>query len=1233
MATHQGYADLKAKAFFSRPGVAILASLAHTTGDLHKPGETNSVGLVMMGAVEFAGSRDIIPSGTNREYGYWRGQYNRTFIDSFDKAWMPLEGSGMYAGSPVVTVSAGAGTAPDGTVTDCDARNCTWMWSGAEWNLVADFCYEGCECADAPTDPGGFPGDSVGKPCVGGSSSSGASGTGENVGFAKWEKAGALIGPVGREAIQQRSLFLSDRSFINAGSGVDLSGGTGYSIYAKVLPSGNITGTVIIGQHKENPAQFVLGCDYDGSYYIRSDYEVSGVNTPVYAKTTKRFEDYPYPAHVIGVYASGDSKLKIYVNGRQEGESAPFIRGKTGGANTNVTLGKREFAIAERGFTGWIDEAGVSSKSLEGSEIKAFHDGTFNITDLIFNSKVTPISSAQSTATVTITSYTELNTGDTVNIIATDGTNYNFINGDQSSVDGTWESTTSNDQTATNLMNVINTSSGPAGTRFSASVVGAVVTITQNTVGAEGNTAGTLTDSGSAGMTSTNFVGGVQSGLSGRSFGDTGIDALNNDYVELVVDSGVVGRLNPDGVRGGAFDKTLWGQADYAVSSVLTFDLTELPTRFHQLTDLSVDLWVEHSTNHPSGADLSVRLVHKDKQLTRKNLYWHPSGVSIPSGSKRLVSIAHPLEYESYYRDGNPSFKRDFDDHQLEISVKYPKSALPYDAEFKIYSSKLGFSGFDTLAKYNTMTGLTEDGVIKGHSVTDIDGNVVAQVTGDRSLTMHSLGASPTLSSGIMNMFVDVGTADQSLNLMLNHDPQTSMGDTASGFLFANAAIEMKHEGQATGTVTVFASPYLSGTIPHYVRITTTDGTVITATVSEDTTTTTDTDSPTWAKEGSDSWATADNLATCLNANSKLIATSNGAGVVTIKQVAAGPAGDTAIVLEDPSGEGMSKTDFTGGGTPLSSMNLYTTAGAFKSTMPLFLKQRRFTGLSSPSLRLETKGAELSFPRSQKILPLHMLGSPGFGVPSGDMILVMPNTSAPLQFTNRLLYIRGEQPIGDIPLYLEVTKPKIKIAKLFAKGPLAYTPSGIMNMFVKQKDLYGVSYIEALPAIVGNENTSLFTKGHGFLGNIGTQATGTVTIYASQYLSGIIAHYITITATDGTVITATVSEDTTTTTDTNSPTWAKEGSDSWATADNLATCLNANSKLTATSNGAGIVTIKQVVTGAHGNTAIVLEDPSGEGMSKTDFAGGVDPSSLNLVMPNILGSGTKTFNLSTRGYE
>jgi len=118
------------------------------------------------------------------------------------------------------------------------------------------------------------------------------------------------------------------------------------------------------------------------------------------------------------------------------------------------------------------------------------------------------------TATITITDFTELNTPDKVNLVATDGTNYDFVQGDQSSVAGTFEATTSNDVTATNLMNVINTSSGPSGTRFTATVDGAVVTATQAVGGIAGNTTVTLTDSGTAGMTKTDFVSG-----SGYGFG------------------------------------------------------------------------------------------------------------------------------------------------------------------------------------------------------------------------------------------------------------------------------------------------------------------------------------------------------------------------------------------------------------------------------------------------------------------------------------------------------------------------------------------------------------------------------------------------------------------------------------------------------------------------------------------------------------------------------------------
>ena len=173
------------------------------------------------------------------------------------------------------------------------------------------------------------------------------------------------------------------------------------------------------------------------------------------------------------------------------------------------------------------------------------------------------------------------------------------------------------------------------------------------------------------------------------------------------------------------------------------------------------------------------------------------------------------------------------------------------------------------------------------------------------------------------------------------------------------------------------------------------------------------------------------------------------------------------------------------------------------------------------------------------------------------------------------------------------TKPSFKVSLVDCKGPL---------------NLHGL-IAEANMWAEAKLNIAL---------TAGTQATGTVTIVEEANLVAT-THYITITTTDGTVITATVTANggTTTTTNTNSPTWAIVSGSNSSTATNLATCLNANSKLIATASS-GVVTITQLASGTVGNTTIVLTDPDGVGMSKTDFTGGVDPS-LSLSLADNIG--------------
>tara|TARA_R110000824_G_scaffold1766_2_gene8764 strand:+ start:1843 stop:4524 length:2682 start_codon:yes stop_codon:yes gene_type:complete len=865
MTTYTGQTTLSSVAIVSSTAVLTniaqgnLSSFGHVRSVLRRPGETNSIGLVMMGAVEFVGSRNTIPSGTNREYGYWRGSDNKNVLNKFDQLWIPLEGTGILSGNPRITTVKK--TASDGDDSSCSESSVSWTWVqeiggitfAGEWQGPGGSCaVAGCTPGVAPTRDGLYDGEVVYAPCTGEPSSSGsysteektASGVGASIGSSEWERAGDLIDQIGNEAIRERCLRLSERAHFNLGSGTNIDG-AGYSAYVKVLPSGDVSNSVIISQHRENPALFVMGCDNDGLYYIRSDKSVSDGFEPVYAKTAKKFDEYKYPAQIVGVYASGDSKLKIYVNGKEEGSSSTFTRSTQRSANTDILLGKGEFPIAERGFKGWIDEVGVSSESFTEDQIQNLKKSAFELKDYIFN-----------------------------------------------------------------------TTAVPTGTR----------------------------------------------GFSGSEFGDDSIAAKNTTYAEFVVVSGKQSEWNPTGARGGAFDTNLWGQRDaggthnFAVSSVLTFDLNELPTRLHQVTDLSIGMWAENSTTHTSGVNVSARVVHKDKLSNRKNISWHSHYAYMPNGSPRFISLTGIMPSDAYYKDGDVAFKSDLDNHQLELVFHYPPLPHPFDAEFKIYSTKMSFDGFDSLAQYNTKDGVTEASSVKGHSTFDVDGNFVSFVDGDRSLTLYSAGTSAVATTGTMNLFVNTTTADQALNLVINQDPVTGMGDTGYGNLSANAAIAM------------------SGRV----------------------------------------------------------------------------------------------------------MNLFTKAGQIESDLVLFMKQDEPIFAASPTLPLSVAGSILSFPRAERGMSLYSLATRDQGATSGILNLAMPNVGDGSINAEHILYVGGKQPIAQIPLYLRTSESSTVSIPCYVLAPSTIASSGTLNMFIKQKDFYGESLINALPTILGTGNIPLNVTGHGY---------------------------------------------------------------------------------------------------------------------------------------------------------
>ena len=128
-------------------------------------------------------------------------------------------------------------------------------------------------------------------------------------------------------------------------------------------------------------------------------------------------------------------------------------------------------------------------------------------------------------------------------------------------------------------------------------------------------------------------------------------------------------------------------------------------------------------------------------------------------------------------------------------------------------------------------------------------------------------------------------------------------------------------------------------------------------------------------------------------------------------------------------------------------------------------------------------------------------------------------------------------------------------------------------------------------------------------GGSSVAAVATLTITDTNVLQG---RNIIITTTDGTTVTA-LETDTTTTTDTNTPTFeapsgSSTGSKREAAAANIATCLNANSKLTATSS-TYVVTITQATAGVDGNTNLAGTAEGSGATFTTDFTGGeADPN-------------------------
>ena len=255
----------------------------------------------------------------------------------------------------------------------------------------------------------------------------------------------------------------------------------------------------------------------------------------------------------------------------------------------------------------------------------------------------------------------------------------------------------------------------------------------------------------------SNFIneGVGASGAYNFSFGQA-FDAMDTNYIEFVVDSG-----NHFGQLGGAFDNSLWGNKNYAVSSQIYFDMDALRPDAYQVTDnLYVDMWIKHETNHFSGAYLQPYIsIERDHDTAYNDLHWKGETFFLPSSVRKFQNLrfsapltSHPASGANvFHQDGKREFRTDFNFHELNLSLSYPSGTSEattaefrrnksFQSSFKVYSAKVNVDAF------------------------------VIPSTGIEDLWLYTTGDTSSSKTGSADLFLDAKSVVGNIDLYLKND-------------------------------------------------------------------------------------------------------------------------------------------------------------------------------------------------------------------------------------------------------------------------------------------------------------------------------------------------------------------------------------------------------------------------------------------------------------------------------
>jgi len=234
-----------------------------------------------------------------------------------------------------------------------------------------------------------------------------------------------------------------------------------------------------------------------------------------------------------------------------------------------------------------------------------------------------------------------------------------------------------------------------------------------------------------------------------EEFDGPAFDSYDSDYLEFVATSG-----------GGSYDLNSWKQHEHAISSDILFTFQDItPNLFQLANDIKVETWVEHITNHGSGANLYASIVNDGAEDGKTSLDWSADSYAyIPSGGKTKIVLSGVLPKTVHHLAGG-SFLEDMKKNKLRLTVHYPSQNDPHNSEFRIYSTKVKYKSFESFTRPTS------------------------------DMPLYSSGGSYVKDSGVIPLFMDVAAAVQSMPLTLNPELVSSLSHTGGGFVSGLATI------------------------------------------------------------------------------------------------------------------------------------------------------------------------------------------------------------------------------------------------------------------------------------------------------------------------------------------------------------------------------------------------------------------------------------------------------------